>query len=245
MITLGAYEKCRLYIEEKTRNAPDQHKDRLVKEAHPCITISRETGAGAAYVSEKLIDYLQYYSDPEESRWTFFDKKLIEKVLEDHNLPRTLSEYMREDKYKLLSSAVYEMLGIHPSKWTLIQKTTESILQLARMGNVVIVGRAANIITSKLRNAFHVRLVAPLENRIQKMMTHYNMSEKEATEFIRKEDIARKNYVKSHFFKDVEDPTLYHLIVNTGLYNYEEAAMLIGNAVMLKFPRFFEHNKKK
>jgi cytidylate kinase len=152
---------------------------------------------------------------------------------------------MREDKYKLLSTAVYEMLGIHPSKWTLIQKTTESILQLARMGNVVIVGRAANIITSKLRNAFHVRLVAPLENRIQKMMTHYNMSEKEATEFIRKEDIARKNYVKSHFFKDVEDPTLYHLIVNTGLHNYEEAAMLIGNAVMLKFPRFFEHNQKK
>lgn len=175
--------------------------------------------------------------------WTFFDKLLIEKILEDHNLPKQLSDFMKEDKYSNISSVVNEILGLHPSKWTLLHKTTETILQLARMGNVVIVGRAANIITSKLTNVFHVRLVAPIENRIQKIMKNYSMGEKEAEEFIKREDHSRKNYVKSNFCKDIEDTHLYHTILNTGLMSYEEAARTIGDAVINKFHHKFSSNK--
>ena len=58
-------------------------------------------------------------------------------------------------------------MGLHPSSWTLVQQTNATILQLAQMGNVILVGRGATVITSKLNNVFHVRLVGSLEKRIE------------------------------------------------------------------------------
>jgi Cytidylate kinase-like family len=236
-MAVGSYEKCKRYIES---HSPRIEKPTKRKKVYPCVTVSRETGAGARIVCKELIKILDNYSDISKSRWTFFDRKLIEKVLEDHHLPKQISEYMVEDKYRHLSSAIEVLLGLHPSQWTLLHKTTETILQLARMGKVVIVGRGGNIITSKLRNVFHVRLIAPLEDRVKYIMDVHSLNRNDAEAYIKKEDAARRKYLKSNFSKDVENPELYHLIVNTGLLSYKETAEIIADAVMKKFAKFFD-----
>ena len=235
-MAIGAYEKCKRYIDSHT-----QKKDItfVKRELYPCITISRQTGAGAKPVSEKLIQIMDSYSEPEGVHWAFFDKNLIEKVLEDNKLPKQISEFMREEKYKHLNSAVYELLGLKPSEWTIIHRTTDTILQLARMGNVVIVGRGANIITSKLKNAFHVRLVASIGKRVEHMMGLLGLNEKDALNHIKKEDEKRKKYIKSYFNADFEDPLLYHLVLNTDLLTHTGAANLIAEAVVQKFNQLF------
>jgi hypothetical protein len=235
-MAIGVYEKSKRYIESHTQKAEISFSKR---ELYPCITISRQTGAGAKPVCEKLINIMDEYSEPEGVKWAFFDKSLIEKVLEDHKLPKQISEFMQEGKYKHLSSVVYELLGLKPAEWTLIHKTTETILQLARMGNVVIVGRGANIITSKLSNAFHIRLVASMEKRIEHMQNLMGFTEKEALNYIKKEDENRKRYLKSYFNVDIEDPLLYHMVVNTDLLTHKGAAYLIAEAVVLKFSHLF------
>jgi len=235
-MAIGAYEKSKRYIESHTQKAEISFSKR---ELYPCITISRQTGAGAKPVCEKLINIMDEYSEPEGVKWAFFDKTLIEKVLEDHKLPKQISEFMQEGKYKHLSSVVYELLGLKPAEWTLIHKTTETILQLARMGNVVIVGRGANIITSKLSNAFHIRLVASMEKRIEHMKKLMGFTEKEALNYIKKEDENRKRYLKSYFNVDIEDPLLYHMVVNTDLLTHKGASYLIAEAVVLKFSHLF------
>jgi hypothetical protein len=179
------------------------------------------------------------YSEPEGVKWAYFDRNLIEKVLEDHNLPKQISDFMHEGKYKHLNAVVYELLGLKPAEWTFIHKTTDTILQLARMGNVVIVGRGANIITSKLKNTFHIRLVASLEKRVEHIRGLMELTEKEALKYIKKEDENRKKYLKSYFHADIEDPLLYHMIVNTDLLTHKGAAYLIAEAVVQKFSHLF------
>ena len=235
-MAIGAYEKCKRYIDSHTQKSVISFVNR---ELYPCITISRQTGAGAKPVCEKLIQIMDSYSEPEGISWAFFDKNLIEKILDDNKLPKQISEFMKEGKYKHLNSAVYELLGLKPSEWTLIHKTTETILQLARMGNVVIVGRGANIITSKLKNAFHVRLVASVEKRIEHMMALLGLNEKKALNHIKKEDENRKKYIKSYFNADFEDPLLYHLVLNTDLLTHQGTANLIAEAVVQKFSHLF------
>jgi len=235
-MAIGAYEKCKRYIDSHTQESLTSFVHR---ELYPCITISRQTGAGAKPVCEKLIQIMDSYSEPEGISWAFFDKNLIEKILDDNKLPKQISEFMKEGKYKHLNSAVYELLGLKPSEWTLIHKTTETILQLARMGNVVIVGRGANIITSKLKNAFHVRLVASIEKRVEHMMALLGLNEKEALNHIKKEDENRKKYIKSYFNADFDDPLLYHLVLNTDLLTHKGAANLIAEAVVQKFSHLF------
>ncbi len=124
---------------------------------------------------------------------------------------------------------------MQPPKWFLIHKTTETILKLAQTGNVIIIGRAANIITEKLKNTFHVRLIAPVEDRIKRVQEVHNKSKEEAINYIKKEDANRKNYVSANFHKDVTNPLLYHLVLNTSLAGYDLTAEIIGKAVAQKF----------
>ena len=235
-MAVGSYEKCKRYIES---HSPITEAPAKRKKVYPCISVSRETGAGAQVVCKELIKVLDSKSEKYDSLWTYFDRQLIEKVLEDHHLPKQVSEYMIEDKYRHLSSAVNVLLGLHPSQWSLLHKTTETVLQLARMGKVIIVGRGGNIITLKLKNVFHVRLIAPLENRIKYIMDVQKMNRQDAEAYIRKEDVARRNYLKSNFSRDIENPELYHMVLNTGLLTHGETATLIADAVMKKFVKLF------
>lgn len=237
MLTLGAYEKCKRYIESHSKETKETSRK---KEQFPCITISRQTGAGSYEVSEQLIKILDTQTKESEQKWTYFNKELIKKVIEDHNLPEIVSSYLAENKYQHLTDAVYELLGVKPSDWTLIQKTTETILQLARMGKTIIVGRGGNVITAKLPNAFHIRLVAPLETRIKHVQEVFGFSKQKAAEHIEKEDKNRRKYLKTHFFNDPEDTRLYHLVLNTGLLSYKETAQIIAEALRVKFPKSFE-----
>ena|ERR1035437_819421 len=234
MIT-GSYEKAKKYIESHQRISSGKSKF-----THgPCITFSREVGSGGDVVSERVCDLLQKKRKNEQVKWTVFDKNLIEKVIEDHNLPGKLSEYLEEDKITEINSMVSELLGLHPPVWLLVHKTAQTILQLATMGNVIIVGRGANLVTAHMKNVFHVRLVAPLEERIKHIQDIFNLSRKEATVRIKNDHRMRKHYLQHHYHKDIEDKFLYHIIINTHLLPYEEAAEIISTHVMKKFPQYF------
>ncbi len=232
----GSYEKAKRYLQA---HSGESGLNRIKPKQGPCITISRETGAGAGKVSEALLDFFQSFNYDNSRPWAIFDKNLIEKVIEYHNLPQKFSKYFIEDKLPELKYTLNEFLGIHPLAWVFISKTTSTIHQLAQIGNVIIIGRAANIITAHMKNSFHVRLVAPLETRINYIQELQGIDRKSALEFIKKEDIARKNYLKTYFNKDVEDYKHYHLIINTGYVSYQKAAKIIGMAAVENMPELF------
>ena len=118
MLAIGAYEKCKQYI--KLYSLEDENK----KEIFPCITISRQTGSGSYEVSERLINLLQQKSIDKSNLWTYFNKELMTKVIEDFKLPKIFSNYIAENKYNPISDVVSELLGVKPSEWTIVQKTT-------------------------------------------------------------------------------------------------------------------------
>jgi hypothetical protein len=230
----GGFEKAKKYIESHSKLGQDKLPQ------GPCITISRETGAGSDVVAENLIDFLKSRIKNKEVNWSVFDRNLLEKVIEDHNLPLSLNDYFSAENRSKFTNMINELFGVHPPMWTVIQRMSSTILNIAQVGYVVIVGRGSNIITAKLKNSIHVRLVANLEDRIKHIQEHYSIGRKEAIEFIKKEDLSRKNYVLNNFKKQIDDPLLYHLIINTSLISYKDTAEIIGNYVIKRFPELFE-----
>lgn len=233
MLAVGAYEKCKQYL--KLHSSEEETK----KEIFPCITISRQTGSGAYEVSERLINLLQQKTKEPENPWTLFNKDLMARVVEEFKLPKSFSNYLKESKYNHISDAVSELLGVKPSEWTIVQKTTEIILQLARYGKTIIVGRGGNVITAKLPNCIHIRLSASLDDRIKHVQDVFKYSKQDAIDYIKNEDERRKKYLKSHFFKEPEDPTLYDLTLNTSSLGYDLTAELIFDLVLKRFSKNF------
>ena len=167
--------------------------------------------------------------------WTVFDRNLVEKVLEDHQLPMAIKRFLTEEATAKAFSptrVVEEMFGLHPSSWTLVEHTADTVYRLARMGHVILVGRGAHLITANCPQGFHVRLVAPLALRIKRAANIHGLSETDAETLVHEQDRARSRYVRTHFKTAVEDPLQYHAILNTAAISFEEAARMIADAVI-------------
>ena len=224
-------EKCETFIE---RHFDPKDKDTSKISTKPAITISRAEGAGGLTVASNLADYLQTHT-PSSEVWTVFSQHLVAKVLEEHHHHERIGDFMKEGHKGTLTDAVEELLGLHPSTWTLVEQTNATILRLAQMGNVILVGRGANIVTIELQTVFHVHLVRSLEKRIEQAQKVFSLDRKSAINYINKKDKGRRRYLKDNFDKNINDPLLYHLIINMDLFQYDEAARLIGDEVIRRF----------
>lgn len=232
MVLTSDTEKCLSFVRIQL-NPPDKGPRKELGE-RPVLTISRQTGAGGTAVAGAVADYLNERKGKRDVAWTVFDRNLIEVVLEDHELPKQLAEWMPEDRFSGISDAVEELLGLHPSRALMIRQTTETILRLAEMGSCILVGRGAHVITSTFPNAFHVRLVGSVEARTARVMDAQELSRKAAAAYVAREDKARQRFVKKFFKADIDDPLTYHLVLNTDRIPLDEAAKLIGEAVLLR-----------
>lgn len=226
MNAVADFDKCQVFLESQLRpelrNNSHQELPRL-----RAITISRQAGCGAAMVAERLAQLLKGRDKATAIPWTIFDRNLIEQVLKDHHLPMQFAKYLPENRVSEIQDAMDELFGVHPSAWKIVEQAAETVLRLVQLGNVILIGRGANMITARLPGIFHVRLVAPEAERIAHARHSYNMSLSEAQGFIAKEDKGRARYLKHYFAADVDDPMHYHLVINTGLVSYEAAAGLI------------------
>ena len=196
------------------------------------VTISRQTGCGALFIAERLANYLQQHAPLQHTQWTVFDRELMDKVLADHNLPKYLAKFLPEDRISYIEDALAEIFGVHPPTHAVVQQTAETMLQLAGLGGAILIGRAGNVVTAKLPGVLHVRLIAPLEDRIERICRNDHKTLDEARRFCLEEEQARNRYVKTYFHADIDDALLYHLVINTSRVGLENSVRLIGDAVL-------------
>jgi len=193
------------------------------------ITICHQTGAGAHEIATLVSDILQAAEPRQATQWTVFDRDLVAKVLEEHHLPQSLAALMPEDRRTWIQDLIEEMVGLRPTSWDLVPQITETVLHLADTGHVILVGRGANLITARLPNVFHVRLIAPLPERIERVARLDHLDPDEAARLVASSDRGHGRYLKAHFHAQVEDPSLYHMTLNTGWVPLAEAAQLIAD----------------
>jgi len=234
MIENVGLQHCLSFINSQLQDGgkPQIHVGGNVRRA---VTISRQAGCGAIAVAEKLAAYLQARSPADAAPWTIFDQNLMDKVLEDHHLPTRLARVLPEDTISRIDDILADLLDVRPPVETIVRQTTETVLRLASLGNVILIGRGSTVTTAKLPHVLHVRLVAPFEKRVEYAHKEYrqlNVTRDQARKFCLREDRGRERYMKKYFGTDVNDPLLYHLIINTGRVNYDVAAKLIGDAVL-------------
>ena len=224
-----SFQECRAYVaahlHHQTKYHPKQAK-RL-----PAITISRQTGARAHSIGMKLQAALREDAPEGSVPWTLFDENLVKKVLEDHQLPADLEKFMPDDAVNEYEGAVNELLGRHPSLWTLFEKTVSTIVQLSRMGHSILVGRGGNEITRGFHNVINVRLIGSKEQRIRHLVVTHGMELAYAKKFVKGEDAARRRFLKQHFDADINDPERYDIVINTDHLEDDAVVEMLAAAI--------------
>lgn len=196
-----------------------------IKPPSPFITLSRESCAGGSGLAQLLAQKL---NGPNTSAgWSIFGGNVINQMLVANHLPEELARFLPEDRVPEVSATIGEIVGRHPSLWSLVQKTNEMIRRLAKDGHVILVGRGANFATAGLAGGVHVRLVALADHRARYYAERFKVSEADALVHNAKCDAARRRYVQAHFNAEVGDPAAYDLVINTTHVPLPEAADMV------------------
>ncbi len=212
------------YLEPQAALVRDRSIYRL-----PSVSISRQMGSGGIEIAGMLADQL---ADSAKQPWTIFDKNVAELVWRNHNLPGPVARFFDEEVPNQIHDTVQELLGVRITGWHLVEHTTATILRLARLGNAIFIGRGAGIIAANQKSVLRVRLVAPFAKRVRQVEEHHRLSTQEAVELISATDDTRRRYIKHYFRTEIDEPINYHLVINTGLTGYDEAARIIADATI-------------
>lgn len=207
-----------------------------IKPPAPFITLSRESCAGGSGLAELLAGKLNREA-PLGTSWGLFGGNVVQQMLAANHLPEQLARFLPEDRVPEVSATIGEIVGRHPSIWELVQKTNQTMRQLAKDGYVILVGRGANFATAELRGGIHVRLVALADHRARYYAQRFRVTEAEALKENARCDAARRRYVQAHFNADVADPAAYDLVINTTHVPLGEAADMIVAHLRAQTPK--------
>lgn len=177
------------------------------------LTISRQYGAGASEMARMISGRLGFRVVDEEllqmaAQKSGMDLSKIERVYEQRPSFRDLRLY-KEQSEKYIN-AVHEVLE-----------------DLARQGDVIIVGRGANLALLQHPNVVNLRLVADFEVRLQRVMSRESLGEADARRRITEADYAREAYYRYLYNVMPDDPAIYDVVLNTSRVMLEEAAAMV------------------
>jgi cytidylate kinase len=141
-------------------------------------------------------------------------------------LPATAAEWIDEQLQMLLEQPNL----IHNPN---IVDLARLVLSLGAQGNVILLGRGAGFLLPR-RSTLHVRLVAPLADRVAYMSQWLRLTEEEAAEQVRKRDHRRTDYLATHFHRKPNDVHIYDMILNTSMFGEERSADLLVAAAKSK-----------
>ena len=108
--------------------------------------------------------------------------------------------------------------------------------ELVAEGNVVIVGRAGQIVLRDQPGVLHVRIVAPVEVRAVRIAQQHGISLEAALAQVEASDRNRRDYLKRFHLAHWDDPELYDLIINTARIPVDMAVEMICWAVAHGMP---------
>ncbi|GAB4556859.1 MAG: cytidylate kinase-like family protein [Anaerolineae bacterium] len=105
--------------------------------------------------------------------------------------------------------------------------------ELAAEGNVVIVGRAGQVVLRDRPQVLHVRITAPAELRAKRVAEAQGITMEQARAQIEASDRTRRAYLRRYYHVNWDDPELYDLVINTARLSPECAVDIICAAVQV------------
>jgi cytidylate kinase len=203
------------------------------------VTISRHFGAGGHTLGQKLCERFDY---------RLVDASVVDRLARKAKLsPDWLTAMEKEASSTLLSViSTFVSRGIfykHPGspaerddRQKYVTFLKEIFTAMANEGGYVIVGRGAQLILKGHPKAIHVLLVADYESRVAFLVDQHKISEPEAVKMIRVREKERAALASRLFDQDIDDPSLYQIVLNTSLMPYD----LVIETVSQLLTRFIE-----
>lgn len=209
-------------IEEQVRRWEILKKKSPEAKVMPVITLSREPGSGGKLVAKAVADRLGL---------DLFHHDIINAMAANADTSTRVIRTLDERGVSMLEdwvSAAISDRHLWPDEYAEVMMRV--IGTIGKHGKAIIVGRGANFVLPP-ENRFRVRIIAPLELRINCVAETNGVSKKEAKRHVLRTESDRRAFVRKYFHSDIRDPVNYDMILSTGTLSVTSAAAAICSAV--------------
>jgi cytidylate kinase len=183
------------------------------------LTVSREYGSGGREIGSRVAARLGY---------RYADKELLFQDLEKGG-PRW-------------GRAARELDEVCPTVWErydwqyrgYVALVESLILNYAAADKVVIIGRGGSFLLEKIPFCLRVRLVAPLEVRIARIVERERLDRVAAARLITQVDGDRACFIKANYGSEWDEERFYDMTLNTGSLSYDQVVEILVEALAEK-----------
>jgi cytidylate kinase len=177
------------------------------------LTISREYGSGGREIGRRVTERLDYQ---------YVDKERLFRDLDEAG--------------KRWGRLAREVDEVCPTLWErhdwqyrgYVAQMEALILSYAAADNVVIIGRGGPFLLQSVPHCLKVRVVAPLEVRLERIMLRESLGQQGAERLIARVDAERACYVKANYGADWDTEKFYDLTLNTGGLTYDQVIDILA-----------------
>jgi hypothetical protein len=217
------------YLQDKTRFGGVQPT------GYPFVTISRQAAAGGHLLAHVITtDFLKLSGGVFEG-WHVFDREICELVAMDSSLTTSMEQLLHERYRSEFAEFMDGLFSGKSQQYMTLKKTFFIVRILASIGKVIIVGRAGNCVTRGIGTGIHIRLVAPMPNRVRWMTKKLRIEKTEAEELIASQDKERVQMTRTFFSRDIADPLLYDATFNTATVQMHEISRTVIEMIKNRF----------
>jgi hypothetical protein len=174
------------------------------------ITISRDRGSLGDAIARELGQKLG---------WLVYDKELVEYIAHNSHVRQHLVQRLDERAQNLVHETVQRLLSMAEGGSFGASEYHESLLKsltcLAVQGGVILVGRGANFVLQSEKGGLHIRIVGSSDVRLRRLAERWSLPEGEARHRMQENDQERRNFIRHHFKRSIDDPAAYDLFFNT------------------------------
>lgn len=197
------------------------------------VTVSRQFGAGGSELARKLGERLG---------WPVLDDEVTCRCARRLNLDTSTVERLREHSPTLLARLSAALLVAPPEAPgidtmhllhidAIAEAALQSIMEAVQSLPLIVVGFGTQCMLADRADALHVRLIAPMPVRVERLRARFGWDATTAATRAHRMDDDRRRYVQRYFHRDVNDPLLYDVQINTGRTTLDEAVGLIEQLV--------------
>jgi len=184
------------------------------------ITLSGEAGAGGGLVARIV---------GTELNMNVFGSELIHKVAESAHMSDKVIKSMDEKSISFLDSVISSFFAarhIWPNDY--LRHLSLVMHANAKHGNIIMIGRGGSFILKD--EAFRVRIIAPQEMRVDRLMRDRRISHEEALTYVMKYEADQIAFIRKYFNEDINDSKHYDMMINTKNVSIEIAAESVKKA---------------
>jgi cytidylate kinase len=196
--------------------------------ANQIITIGREFGSGGHEVGVNLSKKLGI---------PFYDKEILAEASKKSGYSQAIFEKHDE---KPTSSFLYALaMGVNsfgntfqrPLVLDLYLAQFETIRKLAEDGPGIFIGRCSDYVLNDMENVLNVFIHSDVKSRVERIMSKYQVSEKDAYDMIKRKDKDRASYYNYYSNEEWGDSRHYDMCLNTGKLGIEKVTDIIYDFV--------------